>query len=63
LARLRFLPPRDRAQVQSEAVESDLGEIDLLAEAAGLRGWSEVKAGSIAFEAFDRKYPFSIREA
>lgn len=33
---------------------TDLGEIDLLAEVAGLGGWDEVKAGSVEVEAFDR---------
>ena len=33
---------------------TDLGEIDLLAEVAGLGGWDEVKAGSVDIEAFDR---------
>jgi hypothetical protein len=34
---------------------TDLGEIDLLAEVAGLGAWDEVKAGSILVDAFDRK--------
>lgn len=33
---------------------TDLGEIDLLAEVAGLGSWEEVKARSILVEAFDR---------
>jgi len=33
---------------------TDLGEIDLLAEVAGLGSWDEVKAGSVNVEAFDR---------
>jgi hypothetical protein len=34
---------------------TDLGEIDLLAEVAGLGSWEEVKAGSILVEVFDRR--------
>jgi hypothetical protein len=34
---------------------TDLGEIDLLAEVAGLGGWDDVKGRSIAVEAFDRR--------
>jgi hypothetical protein len=34
---------------------TDLGEIDLLAEVAGLGAWEEVKARSIIVEAFDRR--------
>jgi hypothetical protein len=33
---------------------TDLGEIDLLAEVAGLGSWDDVKARSIEMEAFDR---------
>jgi hypothetical protein len=33
---------------------TDLGEIDLLAEVAGLGSWDDVKAGSVKVEAFDR---------
>ena|ERR1700733_5639789 len=36
-------------------LQTDLGEIDLLAEVAGLGSWDDVKARSIAVEAFDRK--------
>jgi hypothetical protein len=35
-------------------LQTDLGEIDLLAEVAGLGTWEGVKAGSIVVEAFDR---------
>ena len=35
-------------------LQTDLGEIDLLAEVAGLGSWDEVKAGSILVEAFER---------
>jgi hypothetical protein len=33
---------------------TDLGEIDLLAEVAGLGGWDEVKSASIEVDAFER---------
>jgi hypothetical protein len=33
---------------------TDLGEIDLLAEVAGLGGWDEVKTRSVEMETFDR---------
>jgi hypothetical protein len=33
---------------------TDLGEIDLLAEVAGLGSWDDVKAGSVEVEAFER---------
>jgi hypothetical protein len=36
-------------------LQTDLGEIDLLAEVAGIGGWDEVKARSITVEAFDRR--------
>jgi hypothetical protein len=36
-------------------LQTDLGEIDLLAEVAGLGAWDDVKARSILVEAFDRK--------
>jgi hypothetical protein len=35
-------------------LQTDLGEIDLLAEVAGLGTWEDVKAASIVVEAFDR---------
>lgn len=35
-------------------LQTDLGEIDLLAEVAGLGGWDQVKSRSIPVEAFDR---------
>jgi hypothetical protein len=34
---------------------TDLGEIDLLAEVAGVGTWDDVKAHSIIVDAFDRK--------
>jgi hypothetical protein len=34
---------------------TDLGEIDLLAEVAGVGAWDDVKAHSIVVDAFDRK--------
>jgi hypothetical protein len=36
-------------------LRTDLGEIDLLAEVAGLGTYDDVKAGSIVVEAFDRR--------
>jgi len=36
-------------------LQTDVGEIDLLAEVAGLGSWEEVKASSIMVEAFDRR--------
>jgi hypothetical protein len=36
-------------------LQTDIGEIDLLAEVAGLGSWDDVKAGSITVEAFDRR--------
>jgi len=33
---------------------TDLGEIDLLAEVAGLGNWEDVKARSVEIETFDR---------
>jgi hypothetical protein len=36
-------------------LQTDTGEIDLLAEVAGLGAWEEVKAGAILVDAFDRK--------
>lgn len=35
---------------------TDLGEIDLLAEVAGLGSWDEVKNGSVDVEAFERTF-------
>ncbi len=35
-------------------LDTDLGEIDLLAEVAGLGGWDEVNARAITVTAFDR---------
>jgi hypothetical protein len=35
-------------------LQTDLGEIDLLAEVAGLGGWDEVSARSVKIDAFDR---------
>jgi len=37
-------------------LQTDLGEIDLLAEVAGLGSWEDVKAGSILVGAFDRTF-------
>lgn len=34
---------------------TDPGEIDLLAEVAGLGAWEEVKAGSVIVDAFERR--------
>jgi hypothetical protein len=34
--------------------QTDLGEIDLLAEVAGLGGWDEVSARSVKIDAFER---------
>jgi hypothetical protein len=36
-------------------LQTDLGEIDLLAEVLGLGAWEEVKAASIPVDAFDRR--------
>jgi hypothetical protein len=36
-------------------LQTDLGEIDLLAEVAGVGAWDDVKAHSIIVDAFDRK--------
>jgi hypothetical protein len=47
----------DAAMLRNSTVltlQTDLGEIDLLAEVAGLGGWDEVKAGSMLVEAFER---------
>ena len=38
------------------ALQTDLGEIDLFAEVAGLGSWEDVKAGSIPVDAFDRTF-------
>jgi hypothetical protein len=35
-------------------LQTDIGEIDLLAEVAGLGGWDDVKSRSIDIDAFDR---------
>src|SRR5580700_1969995 len=35
-------------------LQTDLGEIDLLAEVAGLGGWDEVSARSVKIDAFER---------
>ena len=48
----------DEATLRNTAIltlHTDVGEIDLLAEVAGLGAWEEVKAGSIIVEAFDRR--------
>jgi hypothetical protein len=36
-------------------LQTDLGEIDLLAEVAGLGSWEDVRSRSIVVEAFDRR--------
>jgi hypothetical protein len=36
-------------------LQTDLGEIDLLAEVAGIGAWEEVKAHSIVVDAFERR--------
>jgi hypothetical protein len=36
-------------------LRTDLGDIDLLAEVAGVGAWEEVKAHSIVLDAFERK--------
>ena len=36
-------------------LQTDLGEIDLLAEVAGVGGWDEVKAQSREIDAFERR--------
>ena len=36
-------------------LQTDLGEIDLLAEVAGVGGWNEVKAQSSELDAFERR--------
>ena len=37
-------------------LQTDLGELDLLAEVAGLADFAEVKAGAIVIEAFGRRF-------
>jgi hypothetical protein len=47
----------DEATLRNSSVltlDTDLGEIDLLAEVAGLGGWDEVNARAISVSAFDR---------
>jgi predicted nucleotidyltransferase len=47
----------DEATLRNSSVltlDTDLGEIDLLAEVAGLGGWDEVNARAITVSAFDR---------
>jgi predicted nucleotidyltransferase len=47
----------DEATLRNSSVltlQTDLGEIDLLAEVAGLGGWDEVNARAITVSAFDR---------
>jgi hypothetical protein len=48
----------DAAMLRNATVltlQTDIGEIDLLAEVAGIGSWEEVKASSIIVEAFDRR--------
>jgi hypothetical protein len=47
----------DEATLRNSSVltlQTDLGEIDLLAEVAGLGGWSDVNARAMTVSAFDR---------
>jgi hypothetical protein len=48
----------DEAMLRNTTVltlQTDVGEVDLLAEVAGLGGWEEVRARSILVNAFDRR--------
>jgi len=49
---------RDEATLRNGSLftlQTDLGEIDLLGEVAGLGAYDEVKAGSVSLEAFGRR--------